>query len=86
MRLAKEYKALALDFQKQIESNPEGLIDKDNFIAAPDPSDIFVWYFVIFGLPDSPYKGGYYLGTIKFPQDYPWKPPSILMVTESGRF
>ena len=32
------------------------------------------------------YKGGYYWGKLVFPQDYPYKPPSILMITPSGRF
>ena len=26
------------------------------------------------------------MGKLKFPNDYPWKPPSIMLVTESGRF
>jgi len=57
-----------------------------NFITLPNPDNIFEWYFVIFGLPDDPYKGGFYMGKLVFPKDYPWKPPAILMVTESGRF
>ena len=77
---------MAKDFEKQIASNPEGLINEDNFIAAPDPDNIYEWYFVVFGLPDLPYKGGYYMGMIRFPPEYPWRPPSILMVTETGRF
>ena len=26
------------------------------------------------------------MGKLKFPLDYPWKPPAIMMVSESGRF
>jgi len=37
-------------------------------------------------LPDEPYKGGYYMGTLTFPPEYPWKPPGIRLTTESGRF
>jgi len=59
---------------------------EDNFIAAPEENNIFIWHFVIFGLPDDPYKDGYYMGKLQFPQDYPWKPPAIMMTTETGRF
>jgi ubiquitin-protein ligase len=38
------------------------------------------------GAKGSPYEGGYYHGKLKFPPEYPLKPPSILMLTPSGRF
>ena len=48
MRLQKEYKALSIEFQKQVK---DGKI-VDNFIACPDTKNVFVWYFIIFGLDD----------------------------------
>ena len=59
---------------------------KDNFIASPDPKNMLHWYFVVFGIQEEAYKGGYYLGYLTFPEDYPWKPPSIMLLTSSGRF
>lgn len=38
------------------------------------------------GPPDSPYAGGYYHGVLTFPRDYPFRPPSIRMLTPNGRF
>jgi len=38
------------------------------------------------GPSETPYEGGWYWGRLKFPRDYPFAPPSILMVTPSGRF
>ena len=55
-------------------------------MAVPDDKDIFKWHFIVFGLPDKPYTDGYYLGQLQFPHEYPWKPPAIRMMTESGRF
>jgi len=55
-------------------------------VASPDPDNCFIWYFIMFGLEDYPYKDGYYMGKLTFPNDYPWKPPSIMLITESGRF
>lgn len=48
--------------------------------------NILEWRFVIEGPPDSPYAGGLYLGKLKFPDQYPMKPPSIMMLTPNGRF
>lgn len=54
--------------------------------AEPDPSNILQWHYIITGPPDTPYTGGTYHGLLKFPKDYPFKPPSIQMYTPSGRF
>lgn len=58
----------------------------DNFLACPDPKNIFMWYYVVWGLLDCPYEGGYYMGKIIFPKEYPLKPPGIEMITPNGRF
>lgn len=55
-------------------------------IAEPNPSNILEWYYVVSGPDDSPYAGGYYLGRLVFPRDFPFKPPSIYMMTPNGRF
>ena len=73
-RLQKEYKQLALSNSVQ------------NFIAIPDSKNIFEWHFVVFGILDSPYEGGYYHGKLLFPNEYPMKPPGIMMITPTGRF
>eukprot|EP00455_Lapot_gusevi_P030780 TRINITY_DN3315_c0_g1_i2.p1 TRINITY_DN3315_c0_g1~~TRINITY_DN3315_c0_g1_i2.p1 ORF type:complete len:183 (-),score=25.38 TRINITY_DN3315_c0_g1_i2:170-718(-) len=54
--------------------------------AVPLESNILEWHYVIEGPSDTPYAGGYYHGKIKFPPEYPYKPPSIMMITPSGRF
>mmetsp|Transcript_518 Transcript_518/g.309 ORF Transcript_518/g.309 Transcript_518/m.309 type:complete len:151 (+) Transcript_518:30-482(+) len=72
-RLSSEYKALL----KQ---------KTENFVARPDTDDVFLWHYCIFGLKDCDYEGGYYYGTLTFPETFPQKPPSIRMSTPSGRF
>ncbi|OUM51899.1 hypothetical protein BVG19_g1038 [[Candida] boidinii] len=72
-RLTKEYKS--------IESNPPPYI-----IAKPSESNILEWHYIITGPPETPYAGGQYHGILTFPSDYPFKPPSIRMVTPNGRF
>lgn len=52
----------------------------------PNPDNLLVWYFVIQGTPETVFEGGYYLGKIAFPDQYPFKPPSLCMLTPSGRF
>ena len=82
-RLQKEYRLCAKEFQRQITA--DGKIT-GNYICAPDADNIFEWYFLVLGLMDEPYVGGYYLGKLSFPHDFPWKPPGIKFVTPSGRF
>ena len=37
--------------------------------------------------PPTPFpSGGFYLGKLVFPKDYPFKPPRIMMITPNGRF
>jgi ubiquitin-conjugating enzyme E2 J2 len=72
-RLRKEYLAL----QKK---------PVDNIIAVPLETNILEWHYVITGPNDSPYAGGHYHGKLKFPPEYPMKPPSVFMLTENGRF
>ncbi|VDQ14878.1 unnamed protein product [Trichobilharzia regenti] len=54
--------------------------------AEPLPTNLFEWHYVIKGPSDSPYKGGYYHGKLIFPKDFPFRPPSIYMITPNGRF
>jgi ubiquitin-conjugating enzyme E2 J2 len=72
-RLMKEYASM--------QSSPPPFIT-----AKPTEKNILEWYYVITGPPDSPYADGEYLGKIVFPSDYPFKPPSIQMITPNGRF
>lgn len=73
VRLAKEY--------RQILKNPV-----DNIRTAPLPSNILEWHYVIEGPKNTPFAGGWYHGIIIFPPNYPYKPPSIQMITPNGRF
>jgi ubiquitin-conjugating enzyme E2 J2 len=61
--------------------------DPPPFISAsPDGDNLATWYFVIEGPPDSVYNGGMYLGKLGFPDNYPFAPPRIEMITPNGRF
>ncbi|KAL0025136.1 hypothetical protein WJX77_002298 [Trebouxia sp. C0004] len=48
--------------------------------------NILEWHFLLEGPPDTPYAGGWYIGKLRFPPEYPFKPPAIMMLTPSGRF
>jgi len=57
-----------------------------NILAEPDPANILNWHYILIGPKDTPYEGGIYHGILKFPTDFPFKPPSIIMYTPNGRF
>lgn len=51
-----------------------------------DEKDPLLFYFLLRGASDSVYKGGYYIGKIVLPKDYPTNPGDFYMLTPSGRF
>eukprot|EP00929_Paragymnodinium_shiwhaense_P008423 TRINITY_DN112377_c0_g1_i1.p1 TRINITY_DN112377_c0_g1~~TRINITY_DN112377_c0_g1_i1.p1 ORF type:complete len:249 (+),score=39.90 TRINITY_DN112377_c0_g1_i1:72-818(+) len=58
-----------------------------HIVARPTEKSLLVWHYVLHDLPpESPYNGGVYWGKLVFPKEYPHKPPSIYMMTPSGRF
>ncbi|XP_006357427.1 ubiquitin-conjugating enzyme E2 34-like [Solanum tuberosum] len=72
-RLQKEYRALCKEPVSHV-------------VARPSPNDILEWHYVLEGSEGTPFAGGLYYGKIKFPPEYPFKPPGISMVTPNGRF
>lgn len=72
-RLTQEYKTVS--------ANPPPYI-----LAKPNDENILEWHYVITGPPLTPYENGQYHGMLRFPAEYPFKPPSILIITPNGRF
>ena len=58
----------------------------ENMRTAPNPNDILEFHYVHFGHKGTPYEGGVYHGKLVFPKEYPFKPPSVIMMTPNGRF
>ena len=66
---------------KEMQSNPS-----DDFTSLPLEENIFEWQFAIRGPRDSEFEGGIYHGRIQLPAEYPFKPPSFMLLTPNGRF
>ncbi|ESW26368.1 hypothetical protein PHAVU_003G113800 [Phaseolus vulgaris] len=66
---------------KEMQSNPS-----PDYISLPLEENIFEWQFAIRGPRDTEFEGGIYHGRIQLPSEYPFKPPSFMLLTPSGRF
>ncbi|XP_028751728.1 ubiquitin-conjugating enzyme E2 32-like [Neltuma alba] len=66
---------------KEMQSNPS-----DDFMSLPLEENIFEWQFAIRGSCETEFEGGIYHGRIQLPAEYPFKPPSFMLLTPNGRF
>ncbi|KAF6143334.1 hypothetical protein GIB67_001278 [Kingdonia uniflora] len=66
---------------KEMHENPS-----DDFMSLPLEENIFEWQFAIRGPCDTEFEGGIYHGRIQLPAEYPFKPPSFMLLTPNGRF
>ncbi|CAD5214443.1 unnamed protein product [Bursaphelenchus xylophilus] len=56
------------------------------FYARPLEDNLFEWHFTFRGPPDTDFEGGIYHGRIILPNEYPMKPPNLVLLTPNGRF
>ena len=50
-------------------------------LVMPSPEDIFTWEATIEGPRDTQYEHGLFKIEIRFPSDYPFKPPKLRFIT-----
>lgn len=55
---------------------------KDEFSISPSKDDPLRWIVKIKGPDDSPYQRGIFFILIRFPTDYPFKPPTVSFTTK----
>lgn len=56
------------------------------YSAAPLEDNIFEWHCTLRGPSETDFEGGLYHFRILLPADYPFRPPSLMMLTPNGRF
>ncbi|KAG8217446.1 ubiquitin-conjugating enzyme/RWD-like protein [Butyriboletus roseoflavus] len=57
-----------------------------DYHAGPLEDDIFEWHCTIRGPSGTEFEGGLYHFRILLPAEYPFRPPSLMMLTPNGRF
>lgn len=48
--------------------------------------NLFEWHFTLRGPPDTDFAGGIYHGRIVLPNEYPMKPPNLMILTVGAGF
>ncbi|KAG2349381.1 UBC-like protein [Suillus weaverae] len=57
-----------------------------DYHAVPLEDDIFEWHCTLRGPASTEFEGGLYHFRIVLPAEYPFRPPSLMMLTPNGRF
>ena len=70
---------ITLDTKKALELADQGLF------WIPDESDITHGWAVVCGCADTPYYGGAFCFEVRFPDNYPFSPPTMVYLTNDGR-
>ena len=77
-------------FKRQFEHHRAHLTTRKihdmKFVAVLNPNDESECHFLIHGLRDTPFEGGFYHGKIRITEYYPFRQPSITIITPNGRF
>jgi len=60
-------------------------IKPDGIYLWIDKTNIFQQYALIIGPENTPYFGGFYFFDIKYPKNYPEKPPQVKLMTVDGK-
>mmetsp|Transcript_45204 Transcript_45204/g.127353 ORF Transcript_45204/g.127353 Transcript_45204/m.127353 type:complete len:170 (+) Transcript_45204:85-594(+) len=71
MLTSRAHRRLLCDFKKLTADAPSGVA------AAPIGDDMFSWCGIVFGPASTPWEGGVWKLDMKFPADYPEKPPVV---------
>ena len=72
-------KRLLTDFKRINQSQDT---EDDGVLATPHDDDIMIWDCVIFGPENSVWENGVFKLEMKFTEEYPNKPPQVLMKTK----
>jgi ubiquitin-conjugating enzyme E2 G2 len=69
------FKRLTHEYRSLLNDSPEGII------AGPkDEDNLFLWTAMFSGPQDTPFEGGVFEAELKFPDDYPLRPPEMKFV------
>mmetsp|Transcript_7382 Transcript_7382/g.11811 ORF Transcript_7382/g.11811 Transcript_7382/m.11811 type:complete len:148 (+) Transcript_7382:104-547(+) len=69
--------------QLRLKKESDMIAAEDMEWGGAEPTDnLFLWHASIIGPDGTPYEGGLFNLTLKFPDTYPFKPPDVLFTTK----
>jgi ubiquitin-conjugating enzyme E2 Z len=81
VHISKDAAMRILSDVREIMRNP---LHGDGIYYLHDDEDILTGHAMLYGQPGTAYHGGYYFFKIKFPPDYPHKPPVVTFLSNDG--
>jgi ubiquitin-protein ligase len=68
---------------KRLQSELKQMLNEPNYFYSvePDQKNYLLWNVLLIGPPDSPFEGGIFKCQLKFPPNYPSKPPEFKFIT-----
>jgi ubiquitin-protein ligase len=77
---------ILIDIKSVIENKPKDNWDKvSTYYYQEDETNIMKGHFMLMGVENSPYYGGFYFFEHTFPDNYPFSPPIWKFLTNDGR-
>jgi len=70
-------------FNKDIKNYTKDSLDELGIFIHFDESNLLNAKILIIGPEDTPYEGGYYIYKVRFPEEYPYKPPKVTFCSNS---
>ncbi len=74
-----------LRIQSELKDLYKNSLEDNKIYIDIDDDNISILKILLIGSKDTPYENGFFLFTLRFPDEYPWKPPIVWFYTTNNK-